>query len=162
MGRRIPAAVGDTTVNSPVFLTDRPLRDRLVEVALEWERRFGVAPSITSAVSEYDAACLVGHTDESFGADCLGRTSVTRGSDFTFGGRRYQVKANRPSGKPGSFVTLVGKATNYDWDVLIWILYDKRYVLQEAWEWEVNAYRTAFQTRSRLSPVDLRLGKRLG
>jgi len=36
------------------------LRDSLVAVTLEWERVFGVAPSITSAVSEYDAACLVG------------------------------------------------------------------------------------------------------
>jgi hypothetical protein len=35
------------------------LRDRLITVTLEWERVFGVAPSITSAVSEYDAACLV-------------------------------------------------------------------------------------------------------
>ena len=74
------------------------LRDRLVAVTLEWESVFGVAPSITSAVSEYDAACLVGHTDESYGKVCAGRTAVTRGCDFTFNGLRYQVKANRPSG----------------------------------------------------------------
>ena len=35
------------------------LRDKLVEVALEWQSKFGVSPSITSTVSEYDAAMLV-------------------------------------------------------------------------------------------------------
>jgi len=88
----------------------KQLRESLVAVTLEWERVFGVAPSITSAVSEYDAACLVGHTDESYGKACAGRTAVTRGCDFILNGLRYQVKANRPSGKPGSFFTLVGKA----------------------------------------------------
>jgi hypothetical protein len=137
------------------------LRDRLVAVTLEWERVFGVAPSITSAVSEYDAACLVGHTDESYGNACVGRTAVTRGCDFIFNGIRYQVKANRPSGKPGSFVTLVGKSSYYDWDRLIWILYDRYFVLQEAWEWEVDQYRLEFHVRNRLAPADMRKGKRL-
>jgi hypothetical protein len=143
------------------MLNQPPLRERLISVALEWELAFGVAPSITSAVAEYDAACLMGHDDVSFGRDCLGRTSVTKGSDFTLEGRRYQVKANRPSGKPGSFVTLVSKARNYDWDRLIWILYDRNYRLQEAWMWEVEAYRLAFDARSRLSPTDMRGGSRL-
>lgn len=62
------------------------LRDCLVAVTLEWERVFGVAPTITSAVSEYDAACLVGHTDESYGEVCVGRTDVTRGCDFILTG----------------------------------------------------------------------------
>jgi len=86
--------------------TGLALRTRLVEVALAWERRFGVAPAITSAVSEYDAAMLVGHSDDTFSADCVGRTAVSRGADFTHRGVRYQVKANRPSGKPGSFVRM--------------------------------------------------------
>jgi hypothetical protein len=38
------------------------LRARLVTIALEWERAFGNAPSITSALSEYDAAMLLGLT----------------------------------------------------------------------------------------------------
>ncbi len=86
------------------------LRGALVTVVLEWERRYGVAPAITCAISEYDAARLVGHTPESLGSQSGGRTAVTRGCDFTYSGLRYQVKANRPSGKPGSFVTLVSKA----------------------------------------------------
>ena len=137
------------------------LRDRLVALALEWERVFGVAPSITSAVSEYDAACLVGHTDDTYGKACVGRTAVTRGCDFFLDSLRYQVKANRPSGKPGSFVTLVGKASNYEWDRLIWILYDRYFVIQEAWEWEVDQYRSEFHDRNRLAPADMRKGKRL-
>jgi hypothetical protein len=137
------------------------LRPTLVDTVLEWERRYGVAPSITSAISEYDAALLVGHSPESFGRDCVGRTAVTRGTDFCFEGRRYQVKANRPSGKPGSFVTLVAKASNYDWDRLIWILYDREFVIQEAWEWTAEAYRAAFDTVSRASPAHMRRGKRI-
>lgn len=137
------------------------LRDQLVKTTLAWERRFGVAPAITGAISEYDAAMLVGHTDATLASDCTGRTAVTRGTDFTHNGVRYQVKANRPSGKRGSLVTLVASAKNFDWDRLLWLLYDRAYVLQEAWEWQVAAYRAAFETRKRLSPVDMRQGRRL-
>ena len=137
------------------------MRDKLVEIALEWEKRFGVSPSITGAVSEFDAAKLVGHSEDSFGAVCAGRTAVTRGHDFTYEGLHYQVKANRPSGKPGSFVTLVSKARNYEWDRLIWLLYDKEYVLQEAWEWTETDYRKAFNGQKRLAPKDMRGGRRL-
>lgn len=148
-----------------VFMTaaarDSSIRARLVDIALEWERKFGVAPQITSAVSEYDAAHLVGHSDESFAADAAGRTAVTKGSDFTFRGLRYQVKANRPSGKPGSPVTKVGKAANYEWDRLIWLLYDRLYVLQEAWEWEVAAYREAFHDQAHVRPPDMRRGRQI-
>jgi hypothetical protein len=141
--------------------SDSSLRSRLVTIALEWEQAFGVSPQITNAISEYDAARLVGHSDESYSRDCAGRTAVTRGADFVCDGIRYQIKANRPSGKPGSAVTKVGKASNYDWDRLIWMLYDKGYTLQEAWEWEVYAYRTAFHDQAHLRPPDMRKGKRL-
>src|ERR1022692_2423500 len=92
------------------------LRGRLVEVSLRWQERFGVAPAVTSALSELDAALLVGMTEDEYCSDCVSRTAVTRGSDFTHRACRYQVKANRPSGRPGSFVTLVGRANNYEWD----------------------------------------------
>ena len=36
------------------------LRDKLVDIALQWQACFGVAPSMTSSISEYDAAMLVG------------------------------------------------------------------------------------------------------
>jgi len=129
------------------------LRSELVRVALHWQEQFGVAPSITSAISEYDAATLVGMNEMSYSRDCSSRTAVTRGCDFRYNGIRYQVKANRPSGKSGSFVTLVGKASNFDWDKLIWILYDKFFQMQEAWQWDVADYRKAFEDQTRLSPT---------
>jgi hypothetical protein len=131
------------------------LRRRLVEIALQWQECFGVAPAITRVVSELDAARLVGMPDEEYCAGGADRTSVTKGYDFKFSDFRYQVKANRPSGKPGSPVTLVARAHNYDWDKLIWILYDRKYELQEAWEWNVDDYRKAFESRPRLGPKDM-------
>jgi len=71
---------------------------RLVEVALRWQKRFGVAPAVTSALSELDAALLVGMSEDEYCSDCASRTAVTRGYDFTHRAHRYQVKANRPSG----------------------------------------------------------------
>jgi hypothetical protein len=137
------------------------IRVRLISVALEWQSRFGVAPAITSAVSEYDAAMLVGMKESEYSADCIKRTAVTRGCDFTFQGLRYQVKANRPSGRTGSLVTLVGKANNYEWDHLIWILYDLRFTIREAWEWTVEAYRSVLGPVTRLSPAHMRAGQKL-
>jgi hypothetical protein len=137
------------------------LRQELIDLALEWERRYAVAPSITNALSEYDAARLVGHTADSLGLDCVGRTAVTRGADFSHNGLRYQVKACRPSGKPGSFVTKVPNVTNYEWDRLIWVLYDREYHLLEAWEWDVESYRAAFDGLKRLGPKHMRAGRAL-
>jgi hypothetical protein len=137
------------------------LRQKLVETALAWERAFGNAPSITSALSEFDAAILVGLSAEDYSASMQGKTSVQKGFDFEFNGSRYQVKGNRPSGKPGSFVTLVPKAKNYDWDFLVWVLYNPQYEIQEAWLWEVSAYIEAFDSIKRLSPSHYRQGQRL-
>ncbi len=137
------------------------LRKRLVEVALEWQEKFGVSPSITSSLSEYDAAMLVGMTESEYSEYMKPKTAVSKGTDFMFNGIRYQVKANRPSGKPGSYVTMVPKATNYEWDKLLWILYDKNYIMQEAWEWNVKDYIIAFDNVKRLSPAHYRKGKSL-
>ena len=135
------------------------LRDELVKIALQWQEKFGVAPSITSTISEYDAAMLVGMSENEYSDYMKDKTAVNKGSDFVFKKIRYQVKANRPSGKKGSFVTMVPKATNYEWDRLIWILYDKNYVIQEAWEWDVEQYKEAFDAIKRLSPDHYRKGQ---
>ena len=135
------------------------LRNKLIDTALQWQERFGVAPSITSAISEYDAALLVGMTENEYSDYMQDKTAVSKGADFIFNKTRYQVKANRPSGKKGSFVTMVPKATNYEWDKLIWILYDKNYVMQEAWEWCVKDYQAAFDGIKRLSANHYRKGK---
>ena len=73
--------------------------------ALAWQDRYGVAPQITSTLSELDAARLVGMSEPEYAEDCATRTAVTKGYDFRHEGIRYQVKANRPSGRPGSPVT---------------------------------------------------------
>lgn len=135
------------------------LRDELVKIALQWQAKYGVAPQITTVVSEYDAAMLVGMPENDYSEYMQDKTAVNKGSDFVFNHTRYQVKANRPSGKPGSFVTMVPKASNYEWDKLIWILYDKNYVIQEAWEWCREEYILAFDSIKRLSPNHYRKGE---
>lgn len=137
------------------------LRQKLVEVTLEWERAFGNAPHITASISELDAALLVGMTMDEYSACMQGSTAVQRGHDFVCNGSRYQVKATRASGKPGSFITKVPKASNYDWDYLIWIRYNNLYEIEEAWLWEVDKYRAAFDLMTRLSPLHHRAGKQL-
>ena len=134
------------------------LRDQLADIALKWQASFGVAPSITSSISEYDAAMLVGMSEKEYSDYMRDKTAVAKGTDFVYRNIRYQVKANRPSGKKGSKVTMVPKASNYEWDRLIWILYDKNYVMQEAWEWHVEDYKMAFENKKRLSPEDYRKG----
>lgn len=137
------------------------LRQSLIDIALAWEQAFGNAPSITSALSELDAALLVGCGFEEYSAGMQGRSTVQKGYDFLFGGARYQVKGNRPSGKPGSYVTWVPKARNYEWDYLVWVNYNQKYEIQEAWLWEVSDYVKAFDGVKRLSPAHYRLGKKL-
>ncbi|NGX16152.1 hypothetical protein G6032_07240 [Wenzhouxiangella sp. XN24] len=144
----------------PVFKND-PLRQALVATALAWEHRTQVAPRITSELSEYDAACLVGIESGLIPKAFEGMTAVTKGYDFKWNGLRYQVKANRPSGKKGSFVTMVGKANNFYWDVLVWILYDKEWRVCEAWSWHVADYRQAFEHQMKLTPDDMRRGTKI-
>lgn len=126
------------------------LRDKLVDIALQWQVHFGVAPSITSSIYEYDAAMLVGMSEKEYSDYMKDKTAVAKGTDFIYENIEYQVKANLPSGRKGSFVTMVPKAPNYEWDRLIWILYDKNYVMQEAWEWHVKDYRMAFENKKKI------------
>lgn len=142
-------------------VTKLNIRNRLVNTALEWQDKFGIAPAITSCLSEYDAAFLLGCTELDFSKCMINQTAVTKGYDFICNNKRYQIKANRPSGKSGSKVTLVAKAKNYEWDFLIWILYNKEYEIQEAWLFNVEQYIQLFDTKKRLSPEDMRIGTRL-
>lgn len=137
------------------------IRNDLVTLALEWQQMFGVAPAITSAISELDAAMLVGMSEVQYSNFMQSQTAVKKGLDFIFQGLRYQVKANRPSGKKGSRVTIVPKAKNYEWDILIWILYNKEYEIQEAWAWQVEDYINRFDEVKRLAPNDYRNGDNL-
>lgn len=137
------------------------LRDRLVEIVLAWEQRYGVAPHITAAISELDASGLVGMPEAEYSAYMQGRTAVSRGHDFAWRGVRYQVKATRASGKPGSRVWRVPKASNDGWDRLVWIRYEKAYRIEEAWIWEVESYVQAFAACARVTPQAMREGTKL-
>lgn len=146
-----------STRSAPVT-NDDTIRGRLVAIALEWQSLYGIAPAITSTISEFDAARLVGMPIAEYSKFMSKQGAVAKGLDFSWEGVRYQVKANRPSGRLGSRVTLVPKAKNYDWDKLIWILYNTKYEIQQAWMWDREAYRTEFDAVSRLSPDHYRRG----
>ena len=137
------------------------LRDQLVDVALKWQDKYGVAPSITSAISEYDAAMAVGMTEQEYSDYMQDMTAVQKGHDFIYNGTKYQIKAHRPSGKPGSKITNAGKARNYEWDILIWLRYEVNFNIEEAWAWERENYISAFHEKKRISPEDMRNGKKL-
>lgn len=141
------------------------IRDQLVQTALQWEKRFGFFPGqagITAAVSEYDAAMMLGLTEVNYIASIKGRSSVGRGHDFVFENKRIQVKANRPSGRPGSDVWNAGpKAKTKGWDILIYILYDKGYVMQEAYQFDRDAYETMFSNKESLRLEDMRRGTKI-
>jgi len=64
---------------------------------------------ITAAISEYDAAMMLGHTEAEYAASIKGRSSIGRVHDFVFNHKKIQVKANRPSGRPGSDVWNAGQ-----------------------------------------------------
>ena len=132
------------------------LRQQLVKAALQWEELTGIAPSITSAISEYDAAMLCGVRPEEFKKCTKGMTAVTKGHDFIWQGKKYQVKANRPSGKPGSSVTIISKPKNLEWDYLIWILYNRQYEIEEAWQCDVKTYTEKLHHNKYLRPNHLR------
>ena len=102
------------------------------------------------------------------GSDCRVRLfhppnqqNVSRGHDFIHEGVRYQIKAHRPSGKRGSIITNAGKARNYEWDRLIWIRYDTEYEIQEAWSWDRDKYIMEFDSVNRISPENMRKGRRV-
>ena len=134
------------------------LKKELISLALTWQEKFGVPPQIITAISEYDAAMMVGMSETAYSDYMQTLTAVNKGFDFEFKRVHYQVKSNHPSGKPGSRVTMVSKVKNYDWDKLIWILYDEKYNMQEAWIWDKKDYKVAFENKNRLSPNDMRKG----
>jgi len=141
-----------------------PLRQQLVEVALQWERHYSVLPRVGDALSEFDAAMLVGHTPETFSKAMVGTSAVQKGFDFRWESTRYQVKHNRPSGKKGSKVTNAGNVTtNFEWDILVYVLYNEFFEIQEVWQWDAETYQKAFDSRSqkRISLKEMQKGKSL-
>lgn len=70
-----------------------------------------------------------------------------------------------PAARKASDVTWVAQKTEkkrpFGWDLLIWIFYDRFYVIQEAWEFAATEYRVKFAHLKRLSPDHMRQGRRL-
>lgn len=63
-------------------------------------------------------------------------------------------------------MTLVSQKTEkkkkpFGWHRLIWMLYDRSYILQEAWEFTADEYREKFEHLTRLSPTHMRQGRSL-
>ena len=58
-------------------------------------------------------------------------------------------------------MTIVAKVKKFEWDLLVWVLYDTQYNVVEAWQWDVTEYRTRFELETRLSPAHMRQGMRL-
>jgi len=141
------------------------IRDQLVQIVLKWENMFGFFPGqagITAAVSEYDAAMMLGLNEAEYITSITGRGPVGRGHDFVFENKRIQVKANRPSGRPGDAVWNAGPKVKTDgWDILIYILYDKDYVRQEAYGFDCDTYERLFSDKKLLRLDDMRKGKNL-
>lgn len=131
------------------------LKNQLIKSCLDWERLIGVAPHITSAISEYDAMKLVGMSEQEILQQSGGKTAVQKGHDFIYKYVKYQVKANRPSGKKGSSVTITSKAKNYEFDKLIWILYNTNFVIKTAYKLDVKDYKDRLGHLKYVRPNDL-------
>ena len=77
----------DITAGKPSGGYCLTIRDQLVQTVLQWEKKFGFFPGqagITAAVSEYDAAMMLGHNEAEYITSIKGRSSVGRGHDFVF------------------------------------------------------------------------------
>jgi hypothetical protein len=142
------------------------IRDQLVQIVLKWEEMFGFFPGqagITAAISEYDAAIkILKHNEAEYKASIERRTAVGRRFDFEFNNEKFQVKANRPSRHLGATVWNAGRKVKTDgWDILIYILYDEDYEIQEAYQFDSETYERKFSDRTSLRLEDMREGKNL-
>jgi len=148
------------------------MKDKLVKLALEWEDKFGVAPRITASISEYDAAMVTGMTEDEYSQEMQDKTAVGEGYDFEYNKLKYQVKGSRPSKKrekehPKDPVTKVGKAAieykdvSKPWDKLIWVLYDKKFEPQGAWEWDFDDYKREITPLEYVRPGHMKRGKQI-
>lgn len=77
------------------------LRDILVDVALQWQASFGIAPSITSSISEYDAAMLVGMSEKEYSDYMRDKTAVAKGTDFVY--KKVSSKSQSTKWQKGKF-----------------------------------------------------------
>ena len=69
------------------------IRERLIDVSLEWQETYGISPPITSTLSELDTSELVGMPNLDYSEFMQGQTAVQKGYDFIYEGVRYQVES---------------------------------------------------------------------
>ena len=139
------------------------LRKNLVANTLEWQKEYGVAPAILSAISEYDAAIKVVEMKEKEYSDYMqDKSAVNKGFDFEYNKKKYQIKATRPSGKGRCKVwKAMNKLKNTKFDYILWLNYDENYKLKEAYQYEREDFISRFENKSYISPTDMRKGKLL-
>ncbi len=133
----------------------------MVRIALEWQESFSVAPSITTAISEYDVAVrFLGMEPVEYAKLCQGKTAVQRHVDIVDRhGISFQVKANRPSGGPGSEPTITSaKPSNLNclWNGLFWVLYHMDYSIRECWFFAPGEFSKAFEGQKYVRPARIR------
>ena len=145
---------------TPDSTGDETRRTLLVAMAFDWERRFGIATVPLSKISEHDVCRLLGLPDEIWALDGQRVVRLTDGH-VTLGKVRARVNADRSDVRPASWLTLVAHSSGAGWDKLFWMLYDKEYELCEAWELPIVDPDQDFDERLRLTPADMRQGRRL-
>ena len=131
-------------------------REQLISQSLAWESAFGKSPSITGELGEIDAIFSLGFLTPETLRKRRSASAVKSKSDFEVNGLRYQVKANRPSGRPGSKVTKIGVPKPDGWDELLWVLYNKDYRVQEFWKIDHRTFWQALGGNKHLRPKIIR------
>ena len=141
------------------------LRDHLVKSTLEWREKYGSAPHITSTISEYDAARLIGMSEEEYAQRTI---DSRRRFNFIYKKKRYQVHGTRQFSQLPESVAIEKKTIKYGCNYFIRVLYNKSYEIQEAWLWDINSVngpdtgkglKQYFESNDRMTFADLRLGK---
>ena len=141
------------------------LRDQLVNSTLEWREKYGNAPTITQSISEYDAARLIGMSEEEYSERTI---DSRRRFNFIYKKKRYQVHGTRQFSQLPESVAIEKKTIKYGCNYFIRVLYNKSYEIQEAWLWDINSVngpdtgkglKQYFESNDRMTFADLRLGK---
>ena len=141
------------------------LRDQLVNSTLEWREKYGNAPTITQSISEYDAARLIGMSEEEYSERTI---DSRRRFNFIYKKRRYQVHGTRQFSQLPESVAIEKKTIKHGCNYFIRVLYNKSYEIQEAWLWDINSVngpdtgkglKQYFESNDRMTFADLRLGK---
>ncbi len=116
------------------------LRKSLVKNAINFEKKFHIIPSISSAISELDAMAIVGMSGDEIVKYAPKQKSRQKDFDFEYNGKKYQVKVDRQSitelssvekglNRHNSQVSIGGK-----WDSIMWLQYNSDYRLLLAYE----------------------------